>query len=83
MPVTTDVKSVEGVGDGKDAVRARVEANVVVVHAATAAGAAAADGYLICELGEEVVKVGERRSPEGGRGAWRGLRRGRLVIGRE
>jgi hypothetical protein len=44
--VTTDAEPGEGFGDCKDAVRARVEANVVVVRAA----AAAADRYLICEL---------------------------------
>jgi len=58
MLVATNVESVEGVGDCKDTVRACVEVNVVVVCAATAA----ADGYLICKLGEEVVEVGERRS---------------------
>jgi hypothetical protein len=81
--VAADVEPIQGVRDCKDAARARVEADVVVVVVrASTAVAAAADGYLICELGEEVVEIGERRGPEGGRGAWRGLRRGRLVIGR-
>ena len=63
MRVAADAEPVESVGDRKDAVRARVETNVVVVDAATAA--AAADGYLICELREEVIEVGERRWPVG------------------
>lgn len=80
MRVAAYAKPIEGVGDCKDTVRARVKANVVVVRAATAV--AAADGYLVCKLREEVVEIGERRGAEGGRGAWRGLRRGGLVIGR-
>jgi len=48
MPVTTDAESIEGVGNCKDTVHTRVEANVVVMHAATAAGAG--DRCLICEL---------------------------------
>ena len=77
MRVAAHTEPVEGVGDRKDAVCARVEANVVVVvvGAATAA-VAAADGYLVCELREEVVEVGERRGPVGGRRTWRGVRRG-------
>ena len=79
MRVAAYAKPIEGVGDCKDTVRTRVEANVVVVRTATAA---AADRYLVCKLREEIVEIGERRGAEGGRGAWRGLRRGRLVIGR-
>ena len=77
MRVAADAEPVEGVGDRKDAVRPSIETNVVVVDAATTAAAvAAADGYLVRELREEVVKVGERRGPVDRRGAWRGFRRG-------
>ena len=76
MRVAADTEPVEGVGDRKDAVRASVETNMVVVDAATGAVAAAADGYLVRELREEVVEIGERGGPVGRRGAWRGFRRG-------
>jgi len=42
---------VERIGYRKDAVRARVEPDVV-------RAGIAADGYLVCELGEEVVEIG-------------------------
>ena len=76
MRVAAHTEPVEGVGDRKDAVRARVEANVVVVVVGAATAAiTAADGYLVCEFREEVVEIGERGGPVGGRGAWRGIRR--------
>jgi hypothetical protein len=78
MRVATDAEPVERIGDRKDAIHARIEADVVVVSA----DACAADGYLVCELREEVVEVGEGRGREGGRGARRGFGGGRLVIGR-
>lgn len=77
LRLAPDAEPVERVGDRKDAVRARVKPNVVVVGRTGVAG----DGSLVCEFGEEVVEIGQRGGSKRGRGAWRSFRRG-LVIRR-